>query len=271
MEHLNSQSPMTTAALPRAENPQDARVCFERLASARSPLAFFLDIDGTLIDVAPTPSSVHVPPDLAELLSSLSARLSGALAIVTGRTIAEADRLLKPLELAAAGVHGAEMRVKAGGTVSSLTPTLDDALKSKIITVARMIPGVVVEDKGTGVAVHYRLAPESGPSLIKTVEALAAERSGQLRICKGRMVVEILPSGISKGSALRRLAALPPFAKRVPVMVGDDVTDVEAFRAAEELGGFGLSVAGENFHESEATFRSPSEVLAWLKAFCERR
>jgi trehalose 6-phosphate phosphatase len=235
-----------------------------------TPLALFLDIDGTILDVALTPSTVHVPPDLADLLAGISTRLSGALAIVTGRPIAEADRLLQPLKPIAAGVHGAEIRLAADGEVRSLTTGFRPELRSEIKALVEGMPGVVLEDKGGGIALHYRLAPEMHSSLLVTLDALKPKYPGQFLVCQGRKVVELLPVGFSKGRALRQLAALPQFTGRVPVMVGDDIADIGAFSVAEDMGGCGLKVAGENFHATESTFLGPQEVLAWLRELKDR-
>jgi len=249
----------------RRERAVQVRGKIEQLVAGRTPIALFLDIDGTLLDVALTPSTVHVPPDLAELLGTLSARLSGALAIITGRPISEADHLLKPLKFAAAGVHGAEMRVSTTAKVEPLTPSFNPELHIDLKAVADAMPGIVMEDKGAGIAMHYRLAPELRDSLLVTLEALIPKYPGQFTLCEGRKVVEILPVGFSKGQALRQLAGFPEFANRVPVMIGDDIADIDAFRAAEALGGYGIKVAGENFADAEAAFNGPADVLAWLK------
>lgn len=267
MRHLKTDATLHDAKLPRIERAASARSGVEHLLAAQAPVALFLDIDGTLLDVAPTPSTVHVPPELSELLSSVSARLSGALAIVTGRRIHDADRLLQPLKFAAAGVHGAEMRMSASGSIEMLTPSFASALKADVKSLAEGMPGVVMEDKGAGIALHYRLAPELHSPLLVALENLVAKYPGQLMVCEGRKVVEVLPIGFSKGRALRKLAAMPQFADRIPIMVGDDVTDVDAFSAAEDMGGFGLKVAGENFTDTEASFRGPDEVLSWLRLF----
>jgi trehalose 6-phosphate phosphatase len=253
--------------LSRIERAASQRSGAERLLTAPAAVALYLDIDGTLLDVALTPSTVHVPADLSDLLGAISTRLSGALAIVTGRPIVEADHLLKPLKFAAAGVHGAEMRTSAAGNVVSLTPSFSPELISDIKSIAKSRRGIVVEDKVAGIALHYRIVPELHASLLHALEALSPRHPGQFMVCGGRKVVEILPIGFSKGRALRQLAALPNFSNRVPVMIGDDIADLDAFRAAEEMGGYGLKVAGENFSEAEAAFRSPTEVLGWLRSF----
>jgi trehalose 6-phosphate phosphatase len=237
----------------------------EQLFNNPHSVALFLDIDGTLLDVALTPSAVHVPPDLAELLGGLSTRLSGAMAIITGRPIAEADDLLRPWKFVAAGVHGGEMRMSATAAVQALTPTFSPEMHSDLKAIADAMPGIVLEDKGAGIALHYRLVPDLREPLLATLEALIPKYPGQFTVCEGRKVVEILPTGFSKGRALRKLANLPQFSNRVPVMIGDDISDIDAFRAAEALGGYGMTVAGENFSQAEASFSGPRDVLAWLK------
>ncbi len=246
-----------------------AREIVERLIDRDEPVALFLDIDGTLLDVALTPSTVHVPPNLAELLDMLAGRLHGALAIVTGRSLEEADRLLHPAKFIAGGVHGGEMRFSDNGKIETLTPKFSSVLTADIKKIAEDLPGIVYEDKGSGIALHYRLAPELQSSLMMMIEALVPKYPNQFSICEGRKVVEVLPVGFSKGRALRTLAALPKFTGRIPIMIGDDISDVDAFRAAEALGGYGLKVAGENFSEDESAFQGPAEVLDWLRKVSE--
>ena len=237
----------------------------ERLFAADLPVALYLDIDGTLLDVALTPSTVRIPPILPHLLDALSQRLSGAVAIITGRPLKEADELLHPARFVAAGVHGAQMRISSDGAIESLAPSLDQALQDDIRKIVIDLPGIVFEDKGNGIALHYRLAPEQHTALMMMLEKLVMKYPEQFTIFGGRMVVEVLPVGFSKGRALRTLASMPPFANRTPVMIGDDIADIAAFNAAEELGGFGLKVAGEHFSHEEASFHGPADVLEWLQ------
>jgi trehalose 6-phosphate phosphatase len=252
-------------AVPSEERAIAARKTVERLIADGEPVALFLDVDGTLLDVALTPSTVHVPPYLPELLDEIAERLDGALAIVTGRPLEEVDGLLHPSKFVAAGVHGGQMRLSVKGKIETLTPGLNPELTRDLKKIAEDLPGVVYEDKGSGIALHYRLAPELRSSLLMLLNTLVPKYPNEFRIVEGRKVVEVLPVGFSKGRALRILATLPAFANRIPVMVGDDIADVDAFQAAEDLGGFGLKVAGENFSESESSFYGPSEVLDWLQ------
>ncbi len=271
MQRLRENSSRGDLNLSPRERAAAARANVEELVRAGEPIALFLDIDGTLLDVALTPSSVHVPPVLPELLDALSAQFSGALAIITGRPLHEADRLLAPLQFVGAGVHGGQVRLSILEDIRILTSSFDPALYADIKKIVKDLPGVVFEDKGSGLALHYRLVPDMEKPLILVLEALLAKYPNQFAICGGRKVVEILPVGFSKGRALRKLASLKQFANRTPVMVGDDIADVDAFRAAEDLGGFGLKVAGENFSKEESSFQGPADVLEWLQKLSDTR
>jgi len=264
MRTLKKETVSSAADTSQVNPAMSARNRVEQLLRKQTPIGLFLDIDGTLLDMALTPTTVRVPPGLAELLGRVSTRLSGAVAIVTGRTIAEADEILQPMKFIAAGVHGAEMRTTVTGAITPLARSFSAGLLHDIQAAAVSMPGIVTEDKGTGIAMHYRLAPELRDSLLLTLESLVAKYPDQFAIWEGRKVVEILPLGFSKGRALRALAGLSEFANRVPVMIGDDIADIGAFHAAEELGGFGLKVAGEHFAKQEAAFAGPSDVLDWL-------
>lgn len=231
--------------------------------------ALFLDVDGTLIDIAPTPDRVVVPKDLVPTLARLSQRLGGALAILTGRPAADVDRFLSPLKPILAGVHGAQMRVAPDGDIVEIAEPLDSPVVAAVRELAGLHPGVIVEPKGASIAVHYRLAGAVGPELEKALRRILAATPDHAELCVGRKVVEIVPRRVSKGGALSALMQHPPFAGRRPIMIGDDASDRSAFEAAERLGGLGLRVAGECFAREEADFESPSRVRAWLAALTE--
>jgi trehalose 6-phosphate phosphatase len=232
--------------------------------------ALFVDIDGTLLDVAATPDAVTVPSGLVQLLDSVVAGLGGAVAILTGRRIADADRLFAPLKLAASGVHGTELRSERGGPVAILAPPIPSEVIHAMNNIASIASGILVEQKGCGVAVHYRNAPLARRALETELAAIVAASSYDLVLRQGRKVLEAVPRGFSKGTALAALASRPPFMGRRPVMVGDDVGDESAFLAAERLGGLALRVAGEHFGSGTADFDGVHSVRAWLKALASQ-
>jgi trehalose 6-phosphate phosphatase len=228
--------------------------------------ALFIDIDGTLLGMAPTPDAVRVPASLIRLLERLAGDLGGALALLTGRRIANADRLFAPLELVAAGVHGTELRSERGGQITALAPPMPAGVITALNELSHLADGILVEQKGAGLAVHYRNAPHMRQILEAKLMAIMAASCGDLLLRQGRMVLEIGPKGFSKGTALGWLAARPPFKGRLPVMVGDDAADESALIEAERLGGVALRVAGEHFGSEAADFDSVASVRAWLEA-----
>lgn len=235
-----------------------------------SGCALFLDLDGTLIDIGRRPDGVVVPSGLAQLLLRLSAGLRGALAINSGRPIADIDRFLAPLTPIAAGVHGAELRLAAGGEVHHLAKSLEPSLVDAVYELCQVDDGVSVELKGFSIAVHYRMAPEAGPKIEAALRHILEGGPDHLILSRGRKVFEILPRHISKGAALESVLALPGFCGRRPIMVGDDASDETALDAARRLGGLGLRVAGEYFPQELADFEGPANVRSWLLALAER-
>ncbi len=223
--------------------------------------AFLLDLDGTLIEIAPTPDAVIVPPMLPGLLRRLRARHRDAVAIITGRPIEAVDALLGDAPFAVAGEHGAAIRPGPGCPVARETlPVLPEDELARAAALAARFPGALVERKAHGVALHYRLAPEAEQALREAAEAMVAACPG-FALLSGSKVWEVRPAGIHKGTALRALMAAPPFAGRVPVFVGDDVTDEDAIAAAVALGGAGLRV-----RDDAGEFTTPEDVRAWLES-----
>jgi trehalose 6-phosphate phosphatase len=252
---------------------QDARPTaatkLERLLTNPAGWALFIDIDGTLLDIAPVPEAAVVPPGLVQMLMRLARRFDGAVALSTGRRVADADRLFAPLKLVTSGVHGTEVRSIAGGDIAMLAAPVTAGLVHEIETVARSVPGTLVEPKGAGVAVHYRNAPDARPVLELELGHIVGRR-GDFMLRPGRKVLEVIPKGHSKGAGLASLMRLPPFQGRRPVMIGDDHGDESALVAAEHLGGVGLKVAGEHFSDAVADFDDVQSVRAWLAALVRR-
>jgi trehalose 6-phosphate phosphatase len=214
--------------------------------------ALFLDFDGTLVDIAATPEGVFVSEELRDTLGLLREKLSGALALVSGRNLATLDAHFAPLVFDAAGLHGLEVRV--GGRVLEREPP-SRQLRSVVELLDRRIaewPRAIVEDKGQSVAVHWRLAPEAESAIKALIEDITAALGPDFRVQWGKSVAEILPVGYHKGGAIDVLMELPPFAYRTPIVFGDDVTDEDAFRIVNARGGYSVKVGLEN---TAATFR----------------
>jgi trehalose 6-phosphate phosphatase len=224
-----------------------------------------LDFDGTLVELAQTPEAIVVAQSLPGLLERLSRRLAGRVALVTGRALADLDRYRLGPGLAAAGSHGLELRLGDAAPASrGGTPPLADALRREAARFAAGDPRLRVEEKPAGIALHYRLAPARADEAKAWAQG-AADRHG-LRVQPGNMVVELLPRGVDKGAAVRRIMAEPPFAGARPVFVGDDLTDEHGFEAAAAMGGGGILVGPPR--ETAACWRlaDVAAVHAWLEA-----
>lgn len=229
--------------------------------------AVFLDVDGTLLDIADAPDRVHVHPRVLELLGALRTVTDGAVALVSGRSIADLDGLFEPLALTAAGLHGAERR-DASGRLHVHAP--DPRLGEVLATLSRWSqahPGTLVEDKGGALALHYRLAPDHEAAARAVVDRVLDVLGTDFMLQHGKCVLEIKPSGVSKATAIREFMQEPPFAGRRPVFVGDDVTDEDGFEYVRRQGGVAVTV-GERPSE-HAGWRLPdvTAVLEWLEAY----
>lgn len=231
------------------------------LPNEQTPWALFLDIDGTLLDLAPKPDDVVVPPTLSPLLDALTARFGGALALVSGRSLDGIDRLF-PGGRDAAGSHGAEWRLEGETSVSA--DIWPDDLTSMIETEAKRLPGVLVEPKSRSVALHFRAAPEHSAALRAVAEAAMRAAAQPLRLLEGKMVIELILAGMTKGSAIKRFMACPPYAGRRPVFIGDDVTDESGFVAVNEMGGLSIHVGDDPATAARFRFPSPASLRHWL-------
>ncbi len=228
--------------------------------------ALFLDLDGTLIEIAPTPDAVRPARRLPQLLEHLSHRLGSALAIVSGRPISEIDRILAPLVLPAAGLHGLERR-SANGTrhPPPALPRLRE-LRTALQDFAADHPGLLLEDKGAALALHYRARPDLRAATAAAVEAALGCAHTGLAVQRGKAVIEIRPDGADKGMAVAAFMSEPPFAGRRPVFAGDDLTDEAAFRAVRERGGVTVRVGGKGTTAAEWSLADVAAVHAWLAA-----
>jgi trehalose 6-phosphate phosphatase len=231
--------------------------------------ALFLDLDGTLIDIATAPDAVRIPADLGPLLGVVSRHLNGAVAIVTGRLLSDLDALFAPLRLPAAGLHGMEWRIRGDAEIAVAQTETVDAVRGTVARIAASRPGVVLEDKGKALALHYRHAPEHQEWLTTQIEILLASHPA-LKALPGKMVLEIKPAGVNKYTAVRQLMRHPPFLGRMPVFVGDDVTDQDGFRAALEAGGLAVAVADRPDEAASLTLAAPMVVRDWLARLAKR-
>jgi trehalose 6-phosphate phosphatase len=229
--------------------------------------ALFLDLDGVLAELADTPDAVVPDARRTAVLTALAPRLGGRVAIISGRTIAEIDRISDSSMASASGVHGLERR-RADGAVVRAEPSVAvrDAVEA-FQAFARTRPGVVVEDKEVAAGLHYRGAPEAASEADVLTRRLAAETG--LMLQPGNMVIELKTPGASKGTALKAFMEEAPFVGATPVMLGDDLTDEDGFRAAAELGGFGVLVGPPRETAARYGLTSVTAVLAWLESVQE--
>ena len=223
----------------------------------------FLDVDGTLIELTDTPFDSHASDELKTLLKDGADRLGGALALVSGRSIAYLDALFAPLRLPCAGLHGVERR-KASGAIhgASFTDSQLDQARAALTTLVQAHAGTLLEDKGRTIAVHYRMAPQFEPEVRESVLSIAAALGSNYHVQAGNMMVEIKPRGFSKGGAIKAFMNEPPFSGRTPVFAGDDLTDLDGFRVVEAEGGISIGVGDRvqgQFHLDD-----PAAVRRWL-------
>lgn len=224
--------------------------------------ALFLDFDGTLADIAAQPQAVQVRPQVLRILPTLHVALGGALAIVTGRTLADIDRFLAPLRLPVACEHGAQYRLNEG--IQNDAPALDwEPVFSALHPLLEHHPQLLLEAKSAGLALHYRQAPHLDAVCRQTLQdALRAVPGAEL--LQGKCVLEAKPAGPSKGRAIAHFMRTAPFAGRTPLFAGDDVTDEAGFAAVQALGGLGIKV-GDGATQARARLAGPGAVREWLQ------
>jgi len=224
--------------------------------------ALFLDFDGTLVELAEAPDRIQVPAALPDLLERVSERLGGRVAIVSGRSLADLERHLSCTGFAVSGSHGLELRMPDGRSLSAPAPDEMDSVRAAVARFAAERPGLLVEDKPSAIAVHFRRAPERGAEVAAFLSSLAS-RAG-LGLQHGKMVTELRPHGADKGDALRTLMAEPPFAGARPLFVGDDLTDEDGFAAAASLGGAGVLVGAPRASAARWLLPDVAAVAHWL-------
>ncbi len=234
------------------------------------PLALFLDVDGTLLDLAERPDGVVTPAGLVATLKKTERKLAGALALISGRAIDDLDRLFEPLRLRASGVHGAEMRFDPGGPATS-TPApmeLPQSLFKALTRAVEAFPGVIVENKRFSISVHYRLAPAAERPLRETVMRLI-NSCPAVEVMNAHYALELKTPGFDKGGAIAAFLSTPAFRGRTPVFVGDDATDESGFAVVAARGGCAYSVS-RLLPGAMGAFSEPRAVRDWLAEFAGR-
>src|SRR6266545_4706176 len=218
------------------------------LPAALNQYAILLDVDGTILDLAPTPREVFVSHSLRDTLARLWKRTEGGIAFVSGGP-------------------GAELRTIAGATPSApRLPPLDPALKRQFAAIAEAGPGIILEDKGYSLALHYRLAPEK-EDVIRAAAAniCSAASDGSIELLPGKLVLEVKQTGVTKATAVRELMTYSPFAQRRPIFIGDDVTDLGVFGILPDFDGIGIIVGRRDVPTANAYFERPADVRRWLE------
>jgi trehalose 6-phosphate phosphatase len=261
-----AEMPMVDERTMRNDNEEpDAVPVPHALVPHLNEIAILLDIDGTLLDLMPTPREVWVPPGLSDTLNRLVECTSGALALVSGRSLNDIDLIFAPDVFCAVAGHGAEMRLAVANEADDVhAPPMDKELKRRLAAIAKLSPGILLEDKGYSLALHYRLAPHAEKAIFEAVSLIRADLpNAPIEVLPGKFVCEIKHSGFTKATGVRELMTHEPFKGRRPIFIGDDVTDETVFAIMPDMNGLAFSVGrratGVNGH-----FDAPNDVRAFL-------
>lgn len=254
--------------MPNSDASNQSRSTPERGGGAAHGLAghaLYLDVDGTVLDLAPRPDAVDVPPWIVPALQRIAGRLGGAVAFVSGRTILDIDALFAPLRLPTVGVHGGEIRLADGSLWIDRAPHAALRAAAPLLrqSIARW-PGVALEDKRGALALHYRAAPERGRDVLEVAELVARGMGPEFAVLLGKCVVEIRPRHLTKGAAVSRLMQKPPFSGRTPIFAGDDTTDEDAFDVVNRAGGISMRVGASAPTAARYALADPDQLRAWL-------
>lgn len=229
--------------------------------------AVFLDVDGTILEIAETPQDVHVPESLKILLNALCLRLDGALALVSGRSIADLDRLFAPFRFCAAGVHGSEWREPSGCVMRGrIDASVLDEVRGELFTLVDAFPGLLLEDKQVALAMHFRRVPHLRTTVRDRMAKVAAGLSPQFALLSGKCVFEIRPAAWTKATAIERFMEQPPFVGRVPIFIGADLTDEHGFTWVNGKHGMSIRVGPSQRSVAQYAFADVSEARTWLRS-----
>jgi trehalose 6-phosphate phosphatase len=230
------------------------------------PLALFLDVDGTLLEIAATPDRVRVPGSLRNTLQLCSEREHGAFALLSGRSLDDLDELFAPCVFAASGKHGLEVRLSSGKVIRpEIDPSALDRARHWLLLLQKENRGLLLEDKGVALAMHFRLAAKLAPEVEVVMNEMVAELGEAFVLRPGKCVYELMPRGFDERSAIQLLMKEREFAGRMPVFVGDDPTDEVGFQAVNEMGGHSIRVGKLEETAAQYRFSSVSTVVAWLR------
>ncbi len=228
--------------------------------------ALFLDVDGTLLEIAETPQDVQVPDSLKQLLQDLELRLHGALALISGRSLSNLDQLFSPLRLCASGTHGCERRdINGALTVPAIDATRLAAARAELHHFVNQHPGLILEDKHYGLAMHFRRAPQFGVPVQNKMRAILESLGPDFTLQAGKCVFELRPAAWNKGVSVTTFMQELPFRNRTPIYIGDDVTDEDAFAAVNAMQGMSIRVGETIDSYARHRLRGVSEVLRWLQ------
>jgi trehalose 6-phosphate phosphatase len=227
-------------------------------------VALFLDVDGTLLEIRDHPEDVSADGELVDLLGQCLERLDGAMALISGRSVEEVDRIFAPAVFPVAGAHGSERRSHDGRVISAGSKPLPEQAVARLEALVARHSGLLLEHKEGGVSLHYRRAPALEEECRQAIEEELAGLGDSFRLIAGKMVFEIAPAGHDKGAAIRAFLEQPPFAGRTPVFLGDDVTDEDGFRAVNELGGVSIRIGDIEHSEAQFCLAGIAAVRPWL-------
>ncbi|MDH3531859.1 MAG: trehalose-phosphatase [Gammaproteobacteria bacterium] len=233
-------------------------------------LALFLDVDGTLLDIEQHPDYVRADGKLSALLARIAGGLGGALSLISGRSIADIDRIFAPAKFPAAGAHGAELRLRADDSVSASSSALPSPIVDQLQAFADTHSGLLLEKKPGGVSLHYRRASDLEQQCRELVNVVMAEIGQDFRLIAGKMVFELAPRAHDKGAAIRAMMRHEPFADRCPVFIGDDVTDEDGFHVVNAMKGMSVRVGDNTDSAARYVIQDVAAVRSWLESVAEQ-
>ena len=255
-------------AVPRTVPPVQSNPA-PGLPSSRTDWALFLDVDGTLVEITESPDLVRVVKTLPGTLRELEESLVGALALISGRSLAEVDRLFAPHQFVGAGVHGAEIRSGTSVLEVPEDPTRLDTVRKAFRNFADTHPGTLWEDKRFAVTLHYRRNSAAGPGALALAHRLESELGEEFQVLEGKMVAEVRFRSATKANAIATMLEDAPFHNRLPVYVGDDRTDEDAFGTVNQHGGISIVVGNPAETQATHTLASVTEVHRWIDALAQ--